>query len=785
MLCFAMALLASAHGCDQGDASVLKPYQQQLLRDYPDGQSALGHVCWDTVQGAVDRKAQALFILGVKALSNFQYDFCRVIFDDLLASSPDFVLAYWGRAMCNAQLIWSAEMPLDSSALLSHGQRLPGFASLDAVSAGLFSAAVALNTWNTTYAACPSTHDPSSDEGLMLTRPCRYRAMYDVVIGANASFPQNDLVGAYVILTSLAMATQPTFCMSTAPGACPYLEGAQAQASAMFARGATDPGFLHYGLHAHDYPYEAVYSSGLPFAVSYPSLANVTCHSLHMPSHLWDRAGVFSSGRHSNAVSVLAADTFASADLGALSSVGGDVGSDEWNPGVVTSGRGFAFDAGNLYHSLEYQAYEELQLCNLAAASSLTTRMGVAAFQALSAGGGATYDGATFAGAWFSATTYAQWLYRMVARNALVATFHRFLGGVLAPEAQQSDAAHALSALLPYPLPWSGRTDYSHAFYSPQSEVGLWAALAISHALSDTYTPPSGASSGAPSDLANVSCGGELPSMPRCEQTIEHFALSRIDEAITLYNGSAGSYYERDLSHSTRAQVQAAFAWANGDADGALSLAAVAREWEVAALARLLPTSTSLWFTTGTEFDGILSLKAADAERHATRKLELYARANASFALCLSPQGRPHLTSCTIGAARAAAGLGDRALAQQHYLALLHSWNDSATARTTCAPAYDEAAASVAPGTVSPPPSAPASSPSSQMSTEQVAALAAGIAGATAGLVCFVLGYLLGARRGHTSASETTQPMFIAQVPSDKAQPIITQRQEPGLGGNL
>jgi len=71
------------------------------------------------------------------------------------------------------------------------------------------------------------------------------------------------------------------------------------------------------------------------------------------------------------------------------------------------------------------------------------------------------------------------------------------------------------------------------------------------------------------------------------------------------------------------------------------------------------------------------------------------------------------------------------------------------------------------------------------MSTEQVAALAAGIAGATAGLVCFVLGYLLGARRGHTSASETTQPMFIAQVPSDKAQPIITQRQEPGLGGNL
>eukprot|EP00966_Prymnesium_polylepis_P085687 1983758-Prymnesium_polylepis.1 len=89
--------------CDQGDPSSLKPYQQALLRDYPDGTSALGRVCFDTEEGASDREAQALWVLGVKSLANFMYDFCKVIFDELIASYPAFILGYWGRSMCNAQ----------------------------------------------------------------------------------------------------------------------------------------------------------------------------------------------------------------------------------------------------------------------------------------------------------------------------------------------------------------------------------------------------------------------------------------------------------------------------------------------------------------------------------------------------------------------------------------------------------------------------------------------------------------------------------------------------------
>ena len=58
-----------------------------------------------------------------------------------------------------------------------------------------------------------------------------------------------------------------------------------------------------------------------------------------------------------------------------------------------------------------------------------------------------------------------------------------FLGGVSSPA---FESAH-VPPQLPLPLSWEERTDYSHSFYSPQSEVGLWAAFTIGHAFSPTH----------------------------------------------------------------------------------------------------------------------------------------------------------------------------------------------------------------------------------------------------------------------------------------------------------
>ena len=70
------------------------------------------------------------------------------------------------------------------------------------------------------------------------------------------------------------------------------------------------------------------------YATRYPQVVNGTCHSLHMPSHLWDRMGVFALGESSNRQSVAGADTFAHS--GALDDSGGS----------GLSGQEFAFNAG-------------------------------------------------------------------------------------------------------------------------------------------------------------------------------------------------------------------------------------------------------------------------------------------------------------------------------------------------------------------------------------------------------------------------------------------------------
>ena len=161
--------------CDVGDIESLLPYQRQLIADFSDGSSALGRTCWNTKQGRVDGAAQALFILGVKALSNFMYDYCKAVFDELIEKKPEFVMGYWGRAMCEGQLIWNVENPVKSYAYLKKGMKLAHYSSLDSISRSVYDASVALTDWNATHADCPSTTvSRDSKAAIEETRPCRF-----------------------------------------------------------------------------------------------------------------------------------------------------------------------------------------------------------------------------------------------------------------------------------------------------------------------------------------------------------------------------------------------------------------------------------------------------------------------------------------------------------------------------------------------------------------------------------------------------------------------------------
>ena len=107
-----------------------------------------------------------------------------------------------------------------------------------------------------------------------------------------------------------------------------------------------------------------------------------------MPSHLFDRAGNYRAGELSNRKSVWAGDAFARS--GALKDIGNALP--------------YAFNAGNLYHSLEYEHYELLQICAVSRAGSRLRRMIRATRQAMS-----FPDAKVLGSPWYQATTFTQW----------------------------------------------------------------------------------------------------------------------------------------------------------------------------------------------------------------------------------------------------------------------------------------------------------------------------------------------------------------------------------------
>ena len=99
-------LPAGSMGCDQGNVTSLKSWQQVLIADSATT-SVYGRLCFDTTQGRSNRNAQSLWILGMKSLANFQYDLSRAVFLELTTSHPSFVFGYWGAALSLNQLLWN------------------------------------------------------------------------------------------------------------------------------------------------------------------------------------------------------------------------------------------------------------------------------------------------------------------------------------------------------------------------------------------------------------------------------------------------------------------------------------------------------------------------------------------------------------------------------------------------------------------------------------------------------------------------------------------------------
>ena len=61
--------------------------------------------------------------LGFKALHSFWYDMCKYQFEQAIESDPRFEASYWGRALCDSQLLWGSENITSSTSYLRAAPR--------------------------------------------------------------------------------------------------------------------------------------------------------------------------------------------------------------------------------------------------------------------------------------------------------------------------------------------------------------------------------------------------------------------------------------------------------------------------------------------------------------------------------------------------------------------------------------------------------------------------------------------------------------------------------------
>ena len=666
-----------------------------------------------------------------------RYDIGKYEFEKAIAVEPTFGMAYWGRALCSAQLLWNAEDVEESRAYLNAANASGAIDTMGVRERAYFDSVVTLNT------APGGTNPERGAEGA--TRGKRYANYMAAVQDLYAAYPDDSTAGSFVVLAKLAVSSSGNCTTSPFSAPCTSLQrSARDFASDLFERDPTFPGTLHYGIHAHDFANASIYNAGRHFAELYPFYVNNTCHSLHMPSHLYDRMGDFVAAEASNRGSVAAADTFGSS--GALGSA-----SDDGGPADIGDlpGLPFSFDAGNLYHSLEYEQYELLQQCEFDAARRLLARMSHATMQASDRlpayNTGSTLSDASsspkgeyaefFGGAVYNATTFKQWELRMWARQVQFSVALDFLVPAFDDESAASyvrsatnargaaDWHAAIGSPRPLPLSWKGTTVYSHGFWSPQSEAGAWNAMGFA-ALADAAELASSSSAGASlvGSLAGLpaakgkdgSCGGSwtaevpasvhygaslvatvAPQLPDgCIMDTAATALDRIEDAQEFYAAS-GVPFESATMGVLGLEVSALQKLFRGDTTGALTDAQAAVDAEHDALTTLqLPTSTTLFFLPADAINGIVSGWAAAAEPGGPEPLLL--RAQASFQACLEPLVRPNHTVCLLGLARTSAALGDDGGATAAYELLNEIWHLSSTG-SNCAPALAEVAAYLRP----------------------------------------------------------------------------------------
>lgn len=225
-------------------------------------QDSLGNVDFRTT---CSEAANAAFNTGLGLLHHMMYFQADAVFSEAGLADPNCGMLHWGTAMSKFHPLWPGRP--------SPQAHEEGRAAIDRMN----ETAPASDIERAFMAAAAAYYDAAD-----VSYPDRIASWAEAQKSVYEAFPDNVEATAFNALALLASAPRGDKTMVNQRQAGALMEALNTQTE-------LHPGVYHYAIHAYDNP--ALYEKGLPFAEQYGKIAPSVAHALHMPSHIFVRAG--------------------------------------------------------------------------------------------------------------------------------------------------------------------------------------------------------------------------------------------------------------------------------------------------------------------------------------------------------------------------------------------------------------------------------------------------------------------------------------------------------------
>jgi tetratricopeptide (TPR) repeat protein len=232
--------------------------------------------------------AQGPFLVGVKALFNFEFDIAYEAFQQAEKADPNFALAYWGEAMSFNHPLWAQQ---DLAAARRVMERLGPTSAARAAKAPAGKERMLVEALDVLFGG----------SGDKLTRDVAYA---ETMKRIHDKYPDDDEIATFYALALLGTARPGDKTIRNAMQAAAIAQG-------IFQRNPQHPGAAHFIIHSFDDPDHAILA--LPAARAYAKIAPSAAHALHMPSHIFVQLGMWEDVVQSNTIAYKAANDLAEA----------------------------------------------------------------------------------------------------------------------------------------------------------------------------------------------------------------------------------------------------------------------------------------------------------------------------------------------------------------------------------------------------------------------------------------------------------------------------------------